>query len=130
MVETLVFGRAAMGEVLRAAHLRDRIRIDRDGVPLFRDGIALDGAVQAHLARGAIAGGAGAVATVVLAGPGADGLLAPLRALMPRTGGASLLPGGLLVARLLAGDSFELRRYLIPALMLLNNGHLPLNWRL
>ncbi|APE45407.1 urease accessory protein [Sulfitobacter alexandrii] len=130
MVETLVFGRAAMGEVLGNAHLRDRIAIDRDGAPLFRDGIALDGDVQAHLARPAIAGGAGAVATVVLAGVAADGFLAPLRALLPRDAGASLLPGGVLVARLLAADSFELRRALIPALLLLNDGRLPLNWRL
>ncbi|WP_235604680.1 urease accessory protein UreD [Sulfitobacter sp. EhC04] len=130
MVETLVFGRAAMGEVLHAAHLRDRIRINRDGAPVYLDGIALDGDVQAHLARPAIAGGAGAVATLVFVSTQAEAQLGPLRALLPDTAAASLLPGGVLVARLLATDSFELRRTLIPALMLLNTGHLPMNWRL
>lgn len=130
MVETLVFGRAAMGEVLRAVHLRDRIRINRDGDPIYLDGIALNGDAQAHLARPAIAGGAGAVATVVFVSAQVVAHLAPLRALLPATAAASLLPGGVLVARLLAADSYELRRALIPALTLLNDGHLPLNWRL
>lgn len=130
MVETLVFGRAAMGEVLRAAHLRDRVRINRDGAPIYLDGIALDGDVQARLARPAIADGAGAVATLVFVSGQAEALLVPLRALLPAAAGATLLPGGVLVARLLAADSFDLRRAVIPALMLLNDGHLPLNWRL
>ncbi|GLT09885.1 urease accessory protein UreD [Sulfitobacter porphyrae] len=130
MVETLVFGRAAMGEVLHEVHLRDRIRINRAGAPLYLDGIALAGDVQRHLARPAIAGGAGAVATLVFVGVEAEAQLRPLRALLPETAAASLLPGGVLVARLLASDSFELRRAVIPALMLLNDGQMPLNWRL
>lgn len=130
MVETLVFGRRAMGESLHRLHLRDRIRITRDGAPLFHDGVALDGDMTPHLARPAIADAAGAVATVVFTGARALSLLPGVRALLPDTAGASLLPGGVLVLRVLAPDSFDLRRCVIPALMLLNDGQLPLNWRL
>lgn len=130
MVEPLVFGRVAMGEVIHAVHLRDHVRMTRDGAPLYTDGIRLDGDLHAHLARPAIADGAGALATVVLASPQADAHLAAVRALLPATGGASLLAPDLLVIRLLADDSFTLRRSLIPLLLHLNAGKLPLSWRL
>lgn len=130
MVETLVFGRAAMGEVLGNLHLRDRIRINRAGLPLYLDGVTLDGDVRARLARPAVAAGAGAVATLVFVSPKADGYLAGLRAALPATAAASLLPQGVLTVRFLACDSFELRRAVIAALMMLNHGRLPLNWRL
>jgi urease accessory protein len=130
MVETLVFGRKAMGEVVRHVHLRDRIRINRAGQPLYLDGMVLNGDAQAHLSRPAIARGAGAVATLVFASAQAERFLPDLRAQLPGMAAASLLPQGVLVARFLAEDSFELRRAVIPALMLLNDGRLPLNWRL
>lgn len=130
MVEPLVFGRAAMGEVIRTVHLRDQVRILRDGVPVYADGIRLDGDLADVLARPAIAAGAGAVATVVLAAPDAQAHLAAVRALLPETAGASLLAPDVLVARLLAVDSFVLRQSLIPLLMQLNAAKLPLSWRL
>lgn len=130
MVEPLVFGRTAMGEVIRAVHFRDHVRITRDGAPLYVDGIRFDGDLHAQLARPAIAAGAGAMATVVFAGPQAAGHLPAVRSLLPVTAGASLLSKGLLVMRLLAADSFELRRSLIPVLLHLNAGKLPLSWRL
>lgn len=130
MVEPLVFGRAAMGEVIRAVHLRDHVRITRDGAPHYTDGIRFDGDLDAHLSRPAIAAGAGAMATVVFAAAQAQGHLTAIRALLPATAGASLLSPGLLVVRLLAEDSFELRRALIPVLLQLNAGKLPLSWRL
>ncbi len=42
-VETLVFGRAAMGETVRQASLRDLIRVRRGGALLLHDAIRLDG---------------------------------------------------------------------------------------
>ena len=104
--------------------------LTRAGHPVYHDGIRLDGDLTALLARPAIAAGAGALATVVLAAADAQTHLTAVRALLPDTAGASLLAPDVLVARLLAPDSFALRQSLIPVLMHLNGGKLPLSWRL
>ena len=128
LVEPLVFGRAAMGETLRAVDLRDRIEVTRGGLPLYLDAFALGGDATAHLARRGIAGGAGAMASLVLVAPDAESHLAPLRALMPITGGVSLIRPDVLVLRLLGRDAFDLRRALVPALTRLTGNALPRSW--
>ncbi len=130
MVEPLVFGRAAMPERLDDILFQDRIRIICDGRPLYVDGIDLSGNATDHLARPAIANGAGAMASVVFVAPDAEAHLPTLRALLPDSAGASMLSGGVLVVRHLAADSFELRRTLVPALEHLSNHTLPTSWRL
>ena len=130
MVEPLVFGRAAMPEVLRDVMFRDRIRINRAGVPLYIDGMDLNGDVAAHLSREAIGGGAGAMASLVMVAPEAQSHLGDVRAMLPPTAGASMLRDDVLVVRQLATDSFELRRCLIPILNRLTQNTLPTSWRL
>lgn len=128
MVEPLIFGRAAMGEKLSDIRFRDRIEIRRKGRPLFLDAMTLNGDVQAHLATPFIAGGAGAMALVVLVARNAESHLATLRDMLPQTGGASLIQPDVLVMRLLADDGFALRQSLLPVLRLLNGGDLPRCW--
>lgn len=130
MVEPLVFGRATMPEVLDDVVFSDRIRIMREGRPLYLDGMDLAGNATAHLARSAIAAGAGAMASVVLVCADAPRHLDPVRALLPATAGASLLRDDLLVVRLLAADSFVLRKSLIPVLEHLSTSPLPTSWSL
>ena len=130
MVETLVFGRAAMGEAVGQVDLKDRISIMRDGVPVFCDGVTMTGSAVEHLSRAAIAQGAGGVSTVVLVHPQAATFLKTLRDLLPPIGGASLLADDVLVARALAPDSFDLRCALIPMLEHLSDTPLPAAWRL
>lgn len=130
MVESVVFGRAAMREVLNDAIFQDRIRITRNRRPLYIDGMDLHGDAAAHLARPAIANGAGAMASIVMVGPDAGRHLKTVRAALPQTAGASMLADDVLVIRLLATDSFELRRSLIPILEHLSNNTLPASWRL
>ncbi len=130
MVEPVVFGRAAMGETLGDVMFRDRIRIIRNGIPLYLDGLDLVGDAVAHLARPAIANGAGAMACVVMVDADAASHLAAVRAFLPKTAGASLLGCDVLVIRHLAQDSFELRRNLIPVLEHLSHTTLPKSWRL
>jgi len=130
MVEPVVFGRAAMSEVLRDVLFQDRIRINREGRPLYIDGVDLMGDAAAHLARPAIGKGAGAMASVVMVAPDVERHLKTVRALLPRTAGASMLTQDVLVIRQLATDSFELRRTLIPVLDHLTNHTLPTSWRL
>ena len=71
-VEMLVFGRAAMGERVVSARLRDLIQVRRGGSLLLHDAIRLDGEVDRVMQRTAIAGGARAVATLVHVAPDAD----------------------------------------------------------
>jgi len=128
MVEPLVFGRAAMGEVLTDIRLRDRIEIRRDDTPVFLDATRFTGDLAAHLAKPHIANGAGAMALVVLASATAEGQLDPIQRMLPETAGASLIRNDLLAIRLLAENSFALRRTLMPILRRLNNDTLPRCW--
>ena len=128
MVEPLVFGRAAMGERLGQARFHDRIEIAREGAPVFVDALRLTGDVAAHLARPHIADGAGAMALIVYAASDTEAHLEALRGLAGPTGGASLVRDDLLVARVLAGDSFALRRHIVPALTRLSRNTLPRCW--
>jgi urease accessory protein len=129
-VEPVVFGRRAMGERVTALDLVDRLRLNREGVPLYADALRLAGDATAILAGTATGGGAGAAATVLYAGADAEAFRDPVRGLLPEAGGASLARPGLLVVRLLAGDSFDLRLSLIPILTLLNGSALPRSWML
>ncbi|MCW8842750.1 MAG: urease accessory protein UreD, partial [Rhodobacteraceae bacterium] len=112
MVEPLVFGRTAMGEVVTQGELTDRIDIRREGGALYLDALRLTGNIAAHMARPFTGNGAGALASVVYVAPNAEAQLDPVRALLPATGGASLIRPDLLVLRLLAEDSFALRQSL------------------
>lgn len=128
IVEPIVFGRRAMGEVVRSAALSDRITLRRDRAPIYLDRIAMKGDIAAHLARPAVAGGGSAAAQVILADPGAEALLTPLRGLLGAGGGVSLLAPDLLTARLVAEDGFALRRHLIPLIRRMTGTDLPRPW--
>jgi urease accessory protein len=82
-VESLVFGRAAMGEQVEQGWLRDLVRIRRGGVLLLHDAIRMEGALAATLARPAVAGGTRAVATLVYVAPDAEARLADVRTSRP-----------------------------------------------
>lgn len=126
LCEPLVFGRAAMGETLQTARLKDRIEIWREGLPLYCDAFALGGDVSAHLSQ--TASGAGALATIVFVSPSAEALLPGAREIIGTAGGASLIKADLLAMRLLAADSFVLRQTLVPLLTRLSGGPLPRAW--
>ncbi|WP_393931622.1 urease accessory protein UreD [Yoonia sp. R2-816] len=125
IVETLVFGRAAMGEKLRDLRFTDQWRVYRDGRLVFADAVRLMGDAQALLQRQAIGGDAGAMATVLFAGPGATQSLQ-----LPDTVGVSRITDDLLLLRFLAADSFTLRRDLIPVVEALTDAPMPRVWRL
>ena len=130
LVEPVVFGRTAMGETMTDITFRDRISVTRDGQPIYRDGVTLSGDVAAQLARPAIGQGMMAMASFVYAAADAQTRIGAVRALMPTTGGASLLADDLLVGRIVAPDSYLLRRSLIPVLELLSGIAVPKTWRL
>lgn len=130
LVEPLILGRPAMGEVVRQATFRDRWEVRRDGALVYADAPRLQGDLAALLARPGTGGGAGALATVLLAAPEADAMLARVRPLLPATAGASLVRDGILSLRLLAADGYLLRKSLIPVIEALTDTPLPKVWRL
>jgi urease accessory protein len=128
-VEMLVFGRAAMGERVLTASLRDQIEVRRGGDLLLRDAIRLDGEVDRLLERRAIAGGAGAVATLLHVAPNAEAQLDAVRAVLPDVEAGASAWNGLLIARMLAVDSAGLRRSVLGVLAVLRGGRpLPRAW--
>jgi urease accessory protein len=128
-VETLVFGRALMGETVHHAQIRDTIRVHRAGRLVWHDAIRLDGAVQAALDGPALAAGGRAVATLLHAAPNAAEALDALRtALAPHEAGASAFDG-LLVARIVARDGACARAAVVAGLAALRgNRPLPRVW--
>ena len=130
IVEPVLFGRLAMGETVTQARLSDLLVLERDGVELFRDATRLSGDIAAKLDKPAVGNGARAMALVAFAAPEAEAQLAPIRAMLPGTAGASLVAQDLLVMRVLAADGFDLRRTLIPVLDRLSGNRLPRSWRL
>ena len=130
MVEPILFGRTAMGETLTDATFRDRISVTRQGQPLYLDGVSLTGDLAVRLARASSGNGAAAMVSLLYVAPDAEAHLDPLRALLPPTGGASLLAPDMLTLRLVAPDGHALRTHLLPALDRLSRGALPTSWRL
>ena len=130
-VESLVFGRAAMGERLAAVTLADTIRVRRAGRLILHDAIRLAGDAAALLARPAIARGAAAVATLVHVAPDAEGALPALRDAWrdaPAQAGASAWDG-MLVGRVVAPDGATLRATVLRGLATLRSGRpLPRVW--
>ncbi len=111
-VESLVFGRAAMGERVTRGSVSDSWRIHMGERLVFADRFALEGDIDAELHRPAIAAGHRALATLIYAGPDTESLLpAWRRAVDGLTGpaGCSRI-GPVLVARLLGRSGDDMRR--------------------
>lgn len=129
-IEPLVFGRLSMGETLTTGSFADNITIRRDGVPVFADAVRLSGDIATQLSGPATARGQFAMASVIYAAADAEALLSPLRALLPKTAGASLIRPGVLYARILAPDSYILRQSLVPIIARLHGAAPPKTWML
>ena len=128
LVESLIFGRVAMGETVRDLDLDDRITLRRAGRIVFADRARLQGDAKAHLSQPATGGGAGAMASLIFAAPGASGHLGAARALLPATAGMSQPAPDVLFARILAPDGFTLRQALIPLIAQFRTDPLPRPW--
>ena len=130
-VETLIFGRAAMGEDVRRGACRDAWRVRRDGRLVFADTFRVDGEVASVLDRGATLDGARASAMLLWAAPDAAARLGEVRALLQDTAcaaGASAW-NGLLVARAAARDGTALQTLLGLVITRLTGRPLPRVWQ-
>jgi urease accessory protein len=129
--ESVYFGRAAMGEALDEAALRDRWRIRRGGRLIFAEDVRLEGHVADILSRPAIAGGARAVATVLMVAPGALARLDAARAALANAVSECGVSGfdGMLIARFLSPDAAALRAELARFMINLTGAPLPRSWQ-
>ena len=127
VAEGIVFGRAAMGETVEQGELVDRWQVRIGGKLVFAESVRLTGAVSKKLAEPAAAGGARALATVLLV-PGDDRHIEAVRA--QSFSGEVGISGwnGIAVVRLCARDGATLRRDLAAVLGALESGPLPKLW--
>lgn len=130
LLETVVLGRAAMGETLRSIHLLDNRTIIRNGRPVMIEPVMLD---QAALVAGpAVLAGARAFASVILVAQGAESAVDAVRGELVEAGvvgGASGVDGRLVV-RLMAADGWPLRRQIVRLLRRLCPRPLPRVWQM
>lgn len=132
--ETLVFGRAAMGEVMRTGAFSDIWRIRRDGKLIHADAVRIDGRIDEVLAGAAVAGGAYAMATILYAAPDAPGRLDAVRDQIDSFSPASGIAGasawsGKLVIRAVAASGQHLRKIVEPLISELRDGRpMPRVW--
>jgi len=114
-VESVVFGRTAMGERFEQGLLHDAWRIRRDGRLIWADGIHLEGNVARTCAAPFGFGTGVASATVVYVGADANRYLDAVRRVLRDHGGPGTATAfdGLLVVRLLAEDAAVLRAAVI-----------------
>ena len=110
-VESIVFGRTAMGEFFNSGMLHDAWRISRAGRLIWADALHLDGDIQRLRAMPFGFGASVACSTILYAGADAPQQLVEARRLLSDCAlscGATSLDGIMLV-RIMAGDASELR---------------------
>ncbi len=131
LAETLVLGRAAMGETLRRLDLRDTRLVRRDGRVVFAECLRIDGGALAAGAHAAMLGGARAVATVALIGRGAEAALEAVRRALgvEAVEAAASAWDGRCVVRVAGPDGWPVRRQVARVLGVLRDGPLPLVWQ-
>jgi urease accessory protein len=115
-VESLIFGRQAMGETIQTGCLDDQITLRRGETLILQDMTRLHGNIAAQLARKAVGNGAMAAASLIYAAPDVTERLPALRtALTGNHAGASAFEG-IIFARILAPSAISLRKCVVAAL--------------
>jgi urease accessory protein len=115
-VESLIFGRQAMGETIRTGALNDKITLKIGGKLVFQDITRLNGDIAAQLARKAVADGAMAIASLIYAAPDAEARLPDLRAALAGYHAGASFFGSKNFARILAPSAISLRNCVTAAL--------------
>ncbi|HVG52162.1 MAG TPA: urease accessory protein UreD [Xanthobacteraceae bacterium] len=124
--EALVFGRTAMDETVSQGRLFDRWRVRREGKLFYADTARLGGNISEVLARRAVAAGAIAIATVLIA-PGDDSQVNAVREQNYAGEVGISCWNGIALARLAAKSGEALRRDLRLVLQAIG-GELPRLW--
>lgn len=131
LVESIVLGRQAMGEVPKQARLTDHRIMRREGRPFWCDTFRLGPDVLAHKDSPAILGGARAMAVIAFAAQNAQDCAAPLRALPVQGGAQMAISGwnGRCIIRITATDGWPLRQQIIRVITTLRAAPMPRVWQ-
>lgn len=127
MLEAVVLGRAAMGEVVQNLHFSDIRKIERAGKPVFLEPFLLNSNILAKGPRAGLLGSARAFATLVLCAQGAEEAVGAARAALTEPGVEAAASGfdGKCVVRLLAEDGWPLRKQILKLMQALRRGAPP-----
>ena len=131
MLESVIYGRMAMGEMEVTGAFRDRWRIRRGRRLLFAEDMRLDGDMTAALDRPAVGDGARASATFLHVAPDAEARLEEIRASLadaPCEWGASAWNGMALV-RLLSPSPEKMRAAIVSLLQSFRGRDAPRVWQ-
>jgi urease accessory protein len=129
LCEIVVFGRAAMGELMRQGAFSDRWRLRRGGRLVFAENVRLDGDLGAKLARPAVAGGGVAIGTALIV-PGDEALVERVREASVEFGGEVGISSwnGFAMVRFCAQDAARLRADMMTVLNRVSPSALPRLW--
>jgi urease accessory protein len=128
--ETLVLGRAAMGETVTRLLLSDRRQITRDGAPMLSEPLELTSARIAASCGGAGLDGARVLATIALVAPDAPDALGPVRAALGDAPGAAASAwDGRLIVRMAGRDAQTIRGLTARILTTIRGRALPRVWQ-
>ncbi len=131
LMECVVFGRMAMGELRLDGSLRDRWRVRRDRKLIFAEDARIDGDITGLLDRPATGIGARASALLLHVAPDAEARVETIRtalATAPCEWGASAW-NGMMVARLLSPSPDVLRLAIVNLLLALRGRDAPRVWQ-
>ncbi len=129
LCEIVVFGRAAMGEVMAHGSFKDRWRMRIGGKLVFAETVRLDGDISEKLARRAVANGGVAIGTALIV-PGDEAIVARVREASDAFGaevGVSAW-NGFAMARFCAQDAAKLRTDMMKVLECVSPSGLPRLW--
>lgn len=129
LCEIVVFGRAAMGEIMAHGSFTDRWRLRIGGKLAFAETIRLDGDIAGKLARRAVANGGVAVGTALIV-PGDESLVARIREVSDAFGAEAGVSAwnGFAMARFCAQDAARLRADMMKVLERVSPSGLPRLW--
>jgi urease accessory protein len=129
LCEIVVFGRAAMGERMKAGEFVDRWRLSRGGRLVFAETMRLDGDIGEKLRRPAVAKGGAAVGTALIV-PGDEALVERIREVADSFGGEVGISAwnGFAMARFCAQDAQRLRADMMAVLGRASGSALPRLW--
>lgn len=129
LCEIVVFGRAAMGEIMAHGSFTDRWRLRVGGKLAFAETIRLDGDIAGKLARRAVANGGVAVGTALIV-PGDESLVARIREVSDAFGAEAGVSAwnGFAMARFCAQDAARLRADMMKVLERVSPSGLPRLW--
>ena len=131
ILESLVFGRHAMGETLSQCQFTDRWRIRCDGQLVHAEALRLHGDLERCLAHGAGADGAQMMAVIVYVGPRAEQIHADMNSALGTVVSRATISTwhGKAVMRLLAGETMNGKQDLANILTAIGGLQVPRVWQ-